>query len=250
MNEISHKKKSVSFLEFGYRLVFSALKLAIKLALQFEISIKKIHELSEMAYFEELRKQNKTLKEIADILQITPRTAANYHNKFKSDFFAPENIDGLAYRIETALYEKKKLHLSDIERLFHEEEPQELSAALKKLIKNECIEIELGMYKRSPKHSILLQDEFDSKIAGFNNQINTIYETVWNRIVNNDKENSMARTFKFESNTTQIKIMNDAVVEFLRDQVITSEKKIAEQRDTNTYELTIALTKTHKIQDS
>ena len=249
MNKISHKKKSVSFLEFGYRLVFSALKLAIKLALQFEMSIKKIHELTEMAYFEELRKQNKTLKEIADILQITPRTAANYHNKFKSDFFVPENIDGLAYRIETALYEKKKLPLSDIEQLFHEEEPQAVSSALKKLIKNECIELELGMYKRSQKHNILLQDEFDSKIAGFNNQINTIYETVWNRIVNNDKENSMARTFKFESNTTQVKIMNSAVIEFLRDAVITSEKNVLQQNDTHTYELTIAVTKTQTMQD-
>ena len=116
----------------GDRVVYGLLRPAARVALAFGIPLKQLRERLQMAYFHEARDRGLKLREIADILDVSPRSAALLSKQLKENFLDVEAEVALPRRIEFLLW-AEPLSAARIKQVLVEVDGDEVDAALDKL---------------------------------------------------------------------------------------------------------------------
>ncbi|MCA9519630.1 MAG: hypothetical protein KC609_01595, partial [Myxococcales bacterium] len=76
--------------EYEARLVYSLLQGGVQLARRARMTSKRLQELVSLAYFQQLRAEGATLREIAEVFGQTKRSVANLSQRAKENFLSPE----------------------------------------------------------------------------------------------------------------------------------------------------------------
>lgn len=190
---------SAAHAEYEARLVYSLLQGAVQLARRAQMSSKRLQELVALAYFQRLRADGATLREIADVFGQTKRSVANLSQRAKENFLSPERENTLPRRIEHHLWNGPQ-SVEQLSRALPGWERQEIVAGLERLIEQqrarrvEASEDGEGeRYEVASKQANLLEDALSARIDALNNLVDALADLVESRFIDEDPR-GMART--------------------------------------------------------
>ena len=188
---------TLSEAEMTGRVIYSLLRPAVRLARKFGISLRDIGKWIEMAYFHELRRDGKTLTDIASLLEISRRKSANLSRMLKENFFAPEREQELARRIEFMVW-AEPMSRARIAQALSDVAEHRVEDALGHLVEEGRIVKQQGrtpIYEIARGESRLVDDTWLAKIDGLNNLLETVTDAVYARFFEGD-EKAMARNLE------------------------------------------------------
>ena len=85
--------------ELQWRVVYSLLRPAVRLASVFELSLRDLKERLGVSYLHELKRRGLTQSESADRIGVSRRTIISLSRKLRENFFEPERHEGAQRRI-------------------------------------------------------------------------------------------------------------------------------------------------------
>lgn len=168
----------------GERVVYGLLRPAARVALAFGIPLKQLRDRLQMAYFHEARDRGLKLREVSDILDISPRSAALLSKQLKENFLDVEVEVALPRRLEFLLW-AEPLSTARLKQVLGDASAEAIDDALAKLEAEGRIVKEAGP---KPRWSVVrsafrLVDErgWLSRLDGLDTLLGTIASAAWSR---------------------------------------------------------------------
>ncbi|MCA9519446.1 MAG: hypothetical protein KC609_00670 [Myxococcales bacterium] len=201
--------------EYEARLIFSMLRAPVRIARRARLTARKLQDLVTMAYFQSLRAAGVKLKEIAEIFNLTPRTIANFSQRSKTNFLAPEFEHSLPRRVEFYLW-KHPQTLEALHELLSDCEIEDLERAVAALIEQGRAERdpESEAYRLTAKWVDLVDADFKARIDGLNNLSDALGSVVESRFLDSDPQ-GMARTITFRANPEKLETLRHEMFQLL-----------------------------------
>ena len=161
-------------------------------------SVKHVQEFAETSYFEQLRREKRTQKEIADEMGMSLRKAASLAKGLRETMAQAESEVGLPRQIEHQLW-MKPASRKKLKQYFSRESAETIDKAIELLIKEKRIEEEKGRITKlrvTRREARLVKDDWLSRIDAVENFMLSVTNTVFHRFYG-DEEASLARTVNF-----------------------------------------------------
>lgn len=180
------------------RIIFAMVRPVAMVAAHVGFPMKELTNFVRLGYFRQLRERGASLEDIAQIMEVSPRTARRLNHELRSDFFLPEIEHTLARRIEFMLW-NEPLSRARITQLLQDVEEDEVDAALERLIEEERVEAIEGRstrYRVTSLVSRLVDDGFARRVGALNSLLQNVAETVTSRLLDSS-EDAFARTISF-----------------------------------------------------
>ncbi|MFO0750474.1 MAG: hypothetical protein U1F43_33120 [Myxococcota bacterium] len=179
----------------GERVVYALLRPAARVALAFCIPLKQLRDRLQMAYFHEARDRGLKLREVADILDVSPRSAALLSKQLKENFLDVEAEVALPRRLEFLLW-AEPLSSARLKQVLGDVAPAAIDEALARL-ESEGRVIREGTRWSVVRGAFRLVDEkgWLSRIDGLDTLLGTIASAAWSRFFGapEQQERSFAR---------------------------------------------------------
>lgn len=201
-------RPAISETELQRRVIYSLLRPAVRLGRRFGIGLKEMKEWVELVYYHELKDENLTLQEAADVAQVSRRKVAQLAKRLKQNFFSPEQQAGLARRIEFMLWAGPMTE-GRIRQAFRDAPEEELDVALEKLVEEERVEVSgerTRTFSVPRKEFRLYANNWISRVDGLNNQLGTLVHTVVGRFFEDD-DRAFQRTLDFRVRPSDLPVL-------------------------------------------
>jgi hypothetical protein len=185
--------------ELQRRVLFSLLSPVVRMARLFRVPVKELTGWVEAAYFQELRAQGLTLKEIGGALGVSERTAVNLSKKLRDRFLLPEHEHNLPRRIEFLLG-VRAMGEGRIKQLLPEVDPREIDLSLAALLQKGRIKEVQG---RTLKYALaqpvvrLPRDTWMARVGALNSFAENLTNAVYGRFFRREPR-AFARTVTFQ----------------------------------------------------
>lgn len=209
------KNGEIPHAEYEARLIYSLLRSAVQLARRARLSSKRLQELSALAYFNTLRADGATLREIAEIFGQTERSVANLAQRAKGHFLSPERDNSLPRRIEFHLW-KGPQRIDALVELLPDWSREEIGAALETLCEQGRATAtgEHQTFQVNSRQAHLLQKDIKTRIDGLNNLVDAVGDLVESRFLDENPA-GMARTMTFRANESALATLKDEMFSLL-----------------------------------
>lgn len=181
--------------ELVRRVIYAMLAPAVRLALAFQIPIKDLGDLVQMAYFHEVRRRGLKMRQASDILGVSMRKVALLSRRLKQNFLQEETQEALPRRLEFMLW-AEPLSEARLRQVIGDVDDDEITAALQRLEAQGRVRLVPG---RTPTWEVvrsefrLVRDTWLARIDGLNNLLGSVANAVFGRFFR-DEERAFART--------------------------------------------------------
>lgn len=174
--------------EFIRRLVYSLSKPAVRIADRFELGLKEMSTLAQIAYYERKRSRGLALRQIADQFDTSTRTVDRLAKTMRSNFFEPEHEHELPRRIEFMIW-SQSMSLARLTQLLPGYDPAQIEEAVALLLERKRIEERPGrtsVFMATAAANRLPDDTDAAKIDALNHLLGTVIEAVERRFLESD----------------------------------------------------------------
>ena len=182
--------------EMERRIVYSLLLPAVRLAKVFGVPLKDCAQYTQVAYFHELRKDGMKLREVAELLNISMRSAARLSKQLKANFFLTEDDQPLISKIEFMLW-GEPLSLVRMKREMADEDPADIERTIEEMLAAKKI---VCQKNRTVTYALVADASKDNKWASRLTALNglgtSISSVVYNRFFSENPDSFM-RTLSF-----------------------------------------------------
>lgn len=178
------------------RVIYALVMPAVRLALVFQLPVKQIVDLVQMAYYHETKRRGLKMREAADSLDVSMRKVAMLSKRLKQNFLDSEQEHALPRKIEFMLW-AEPLSTARIKQVLTDSAEEEVEEALETL--SEQGRITLDEDGRTPTWEVqksefrLVHDNMLSRIDGLNNLLASMANAVFGRFFRNESH-ALART--------------------------------------------------------
>ncbi|MBX2799357.1 MAG: hypothetical protein KTR31_16905 [Myxococcales bacterium] len=215
-----------AFLELKQRVVYSLLRAATRTALRLRMPLKQLTELVQMAYFQEAREQHGLqLEAIAQLFGRSLRTVSSLHRRYRGDFFAPEREVSLRRAVAALVNESPATDERLAAAFAHIPEAQ-LAAALSDLEQQRVLHRRQGTWHRNPDAHDFSGNDWRRRVDGLNRQLDVLAEAVWHRIVVDDAEPALARTYVFRGSDEDVQQLLARLDQLAQSGAIESDDRV------------------------
>ncbi len=163
------------------RVLYSVLLPAVRLARLLTIPLRSLQDWTQMSYFEEWRRQGKKLREIAELLGISPRKVALLSKRLKQNFSAHEQDMALPRQIEYQLW-PGPMSSARIKQVIKNATPEEIDEALVRLVAENRVTIvqrERNVVYEVPRsHNRFTATDFGTKLDGLERFLEIVARTI------------------------------------------------------------------------
>lgn len=203
--------------ELRQRVIYSMLLPAARLARAFGMPLKELRGWLDAAYFQELRGQGLTQREIAEVLQVSERTAVSLSRNLREAFLRPELSHNLTLRIEFILG-AEAMGEGRLGQVLPEVAPEVVRAALDDLIAQGRVrEVRGRTVKYEPAAPVrrLARDSWMDRIGALNSLGDNLANAVYGRFFRSEPR-AFARTLTFRGN----RVLFDDLTKFYEEVVL------------------------------
>ncbi len=174
--------------EFVRRLVYSLSKPAVRIADRFELGLKEMSTLAQIAYYERKRSRGLALRQIADQFDTSTRTVDRLAKTMRSNFFEPEHEHELPRRIEFMIW-SQPMSMARLVQLLPGYDEAQLEDAVALLLEHKRIEECPGrtpVFAATSAANRLPDDTEAAKIDALNHLLSTVIQAVERRFLDRD----------------------------------------------------------------
>ena len=205
-----NNRESLPKTELERRVIYSLMLAMVRLAKTFQVSLEEAQGLLQMAYFSELRKDGLKLREIADILDVSPRSVARLSKQLKSNFFRPEREHNLPRRILFMLW-SEPMSQARITRELDDVDSELVTSALKGLQESGRITLNSGRVEtfsttRDAERMVL--PGWTSRIGALNSLAGNVSSVIFGRFFE-ERPSAFARTLSFRLRRVDLPKLNE-----------------------------------------
>ena len=224
------------------------LRPAVRLCRRFRIPLKPFLQLCRLAYFEELRDDERTHVEVARIFDMSLRTVGSLEAEYKAgEFLAPEDEITLSRHVETALGDGSFTTAEIAAALDQDEERIQL--VLEGLAGAGRVFTDDGRWRMNHAYVSLVKTDLRSRLDGLRHQLEVVAATVHTRFLS-DRRPAMARTFSIEGRADVMERLAQELVKEVRGQCGDAEDASLTGGSTEGFAITIALGPSTEAGDS
>ena len=225
--------------ELQRRVVYSLIVPATRLAGSFGISLKDMSTFVQLSYLRQLRADGKTLREAADVMDVSERTAKRLNRRLRENFFTPEFDHDLPRQIEFMLW-AQPMSLARMAQVLSGASEDEIRSAVDVLVEDGRAVLEEGrtpMYRSTQPVTRLVRKGWVPRIGALNSLLGNVYRTIVGRFFEADPL-SFARTISFRIRRDRV----DELRQFYEDVFLPRLEELeAEASDADGTELQLSL---------
>ena len=199
-------------------------------------------ELFQMAYFHEAREiKGMGLGDVADLFGKSLRTVSSLHNRFRGDFFAPEQEMQLRRDIAQRIQDGAT-SFDELRVIFPKVKEIELLGAIDDLLREKRILESHNTFRRNPEdHDFFSETDIRARVDGLNRQMDIIAEAVWRRFFEEESSReALARSYVFQGTAPEFEAMQQALSLYIRDRAIAVDDAAQGQEGATRCAITIA----------
>lgn len=218
---MANSEKS-GFLNYKQRIIYSLFRAVSRIGMRLSMPLEPMLKLFQMAYFHEARSERGLgLHEVADLFGKSLRTVSSLHNRYRGDFFAPENDVQLRRDLAGRLASGPK-NEEELAKDFNHIKAVELAAALEDLVRERRILRDGSLFRRNPEdHDFFSESDILARVDGLNRQMDIVAEAVWHRFLDVESDRpAMARSYVFAGENAEFAAMLEKVSTYIRDRAI------------------------------
>jgi transcriptional regulator with XRE-family HTH domain len=229
--------------ELQWRVVYSLLRPAVRLASSFELSLRDLKEWLGVSYLHELKRRGLTQNESADRIGVSRRTIISLSRKLRENFFEPERHEGAQRRILFMLWAEAMSAGRLKQSLGGEFEEDEIEDALATLVEQGSIRREerqgTAHYELERGEFRLYKDNWIARIDALNNQLDHISDTVFARFFTQDRS-SFVRTITLSVREQDLSELERLYREVIFPELVRLDEAAAGQKDVQPMEISIS----------
>lgn len=202
--------EDISNPELQQRVIYTMLAPAARLAAAFGVSLKDLRGLLDTAYFQALRADGLTHREIADALSVSERTTVKLSRQAREQFIAQAIVHSLPRRIEFMLG-AEPMGAGRISQLLPEVDEADVQAALAQLIEaRRVVEVPGRTLKFAPADEVrsLPRDTWMARVGGLNSFAENLTNAVYGRFFRQEPR-TFARTLTFRGGPALFEALDD-----------------------------------------
>ena len=233
-----------NFLNYKQRILYSLFRCVSRVALRLSMPLSQMNDLFQMAYFHEAREEKGMgLGDVADLFGKSLRTVSSLHNRYRGDFFSPE--EEIQLRREIALrVQDGPIDPARLATEFPQAKGARLTTALDDLLREKRILLDGDRFRRNPEdHDFFSETDIRARVDGLNRQMDIVAEAVWRRFFEEEeKTRATARSYVFQSTPEEFDRLQERLTTYLRDQAIAVDDAASEQTTATRCAITLAAT--------
>ncbi len=236
------KEEKHGFLNYKHRIIYSLFRAVSRVGMRLSIPLEPMLRLFQMAYFHEARSERGLgLGEVAELFGKSLRTVSSLHNRYRGDFFAPEQELELRRKLAGVVATGPQTQ-DELCRQFKDFKPIELATALEDLLRERRILRDGDLLRRNPEdHDFFSESDIVARVDGLNRQMDIVAEAVWQRFLEVDSgKPAMARSYVFAGSTGEFEAMMNKVATYIRDRAIEVDDAAAQSGDASKRAITFA----------
>ena len=233
-----------SFLNYKQRILYSLFRCVSRVALRLSMPLSQMNDLFQMAYFHEAREEKGMgLGDVADLFGKSLRTVSSLHNRYRGDFFAPEQEIQLRRKIAQRVQDGP-VDAGELAAAFPQVKGTFLTTALDDLLREKRILLDGERFRRNPEdHDFFSETDIRARVDGLNRQMDIVAEAVWRRFFEEDETaRSTARSYVFQSTPQDFNDLQDRLTAYLRDQAIAVDDAASAETSSTRCAVTLAAT--------
>jgi hypothetical protein len=232
--------------ELSARLLFSLLRSAARLAARFDLPLDRLVELTQLAYFQEIRRDApRDMGRVARKLGVSLRTAGSLSKKMRGDFLAPE-VQVQKLRKLTGILLDGPLKKSALLPAMTDGDSIALERALKLLEENDWLSVsgqaDDPTYALKTTLRSFVSDDLNRRIDGLNHQLDILTASIQQRFLAGNDKTARARSWFFAARDEDIPGFIEETVKDLRHGAIDLEEAALKTDTYKRYGVTIAIT--------
>lgn len=232
--------------ELAARLLFPFLRTAARLAARFRLPLDRVTELTQLAYFQELRRRRpRDLSGVAADLGVSLRTAGTLSQKLKGDFLKPE-LDVRPLRELTALLLDGPQRRSRLLAAADDDERGRRERALDVLLGNGWVSArddgDDPLLSLTGTLRSFVSDDLDRRLDGLSHQLEIVEQSAAQRFVLRNDDTARGRTWFFAARPDAVAALIEETVRELRHRVIDLEETALREGDYQRFGVTLAIT--------
>ncbi len=184
--------------ELRQRVLFSLLQPVVGLAADFGIPIKDLQSWLQVVYLKRLRARGQTLRQAAELMGVSERTAKRMSQQLKVSFLRAEVEHNLPVRIEFML-RASPMSAARLAQVIRDVPAKDVHAAVERLLAEGTIAAQRG---RTVKYRVVksvnsrVRDTWLTRIGALNSLVDNVTDTVKSRFFSRGGH-SFARTLTF-----------------------------------------------------
>ena len=214
--------------ELQRRVLYSLIMSAVRIARKFRIPLKELISLVETGYFREIRAEGRTLKESAELLGVSQRTAVRLSKQLRDAFFIPEVGHNLPRRIEFMLA-TRPMGAARLVQVLRDTDASLVEQTIQDLLAGGRIREVRGrtlMYEAVTDLRRLPRDTWMARVGGLNSFVENITNTTYGRFFTGDQR-TFARTLTFSLRPEDLEVLG-ALYE---QQVLRTVRELGDEAD-------------------
>ena len=236
--------------ELIMRVLASVLRIAVRIAVRARVPTKKLTKLLQVTYYQELRKNPEhSVKDIANLLGVSPSTVDGLSARSRSNFYAPETEIEPQRRLILAL-RRKPLTMSDLKAAL----PKVKAADLKRHVQSL---IDVGWAVACTDNTIALTDKMPSmahadlirRFDGLNHQMDITADAIWTGFVGQSSE-ALARSWTVLTTSQEFEALQTSAIQTLRYAAVDAEERALAEHPGNVKHYSMTLTMAPSLEDS
>jgi len=200
------------------KLVYALLQLAVRGAAHFRIPMRTMSELLQRTYYETLRQQGLSRREIGRRLAQTYNHMTSIERKLSSDLLATERDIGVVRAVEAIVAAQTPLE-KELPELLPLLAAQDVERAVKELLEEKRIRREEdGRLQIGTRYMLLASDRFEQRIDVLDRLLAGLHQAAMHRLVYDDGQTSMLKTITFSASPEALEaLIARFVVELRRE---------------------------------
>lgn len=199
-------EREITARDLREQVLYALLRPAARLAQLFGVPAKELARTLQIAYFHELRGRGLTIREIAERLELSERSAARLSKELKTQFLSSEDAHLLPRQIEFVLW-PGPLSEARLQQTLPNVEPAALRGALESLLAEGRITLRGG---RTPTYAVvrsgerLVRSSWVSRVGGLNSLLGTVLNAVFIRFFDDARAPAFARNISLRVRPTAL----------------------------------------------
>ncbi len=192
-------KQDIDNEELVRRVIYALARAIVKMAAAFDLSLKDLSSLVEMAYFHELRSQGKTLRETSEALAVSQRKSVRLAKLLRENFIQPELEHNLPRRIEFMLW-SQPMSTTRLAQVLKDVDAEAVEAAVQELLTQQRVEPvhsrNVVKYKPASALRKLPHDTWMRRIGALGSFVDNLADATYGRFFDRQPK-AFARTLSF-----------------------------------------------------
>jgi hypothetical protein len=234
------KQSGLRFREMVERVLYALHLPIVRLAFHFRVSLKRLTQLAQMAYFQHSRRQGLKLDEVAALMGVSMRKASLLSTQLKQNFLMADQEHGLPRRLEFALW-ANPLSEARLCQVMPREDPKAIGEALATLKSQGRVTVISGRvdsYAVNRKQHRLVEDTWLARLDALDNLSASVASVVRARFFDEDPR-AFARTVSIHIREASIPRLQALYEEVIWPALVALEAEAESDPDSPTLDLSL-----------